>query len=180
MRPHSPPGLRAWRTSTTSTAGFASSTIRARSSCCAPAAPRGPPGPCRRSPPPQAGRRAGAGGRALEGDAFLHLDARGDNACIRDGHAILVDWNWAGIGNGLVDVGGGVAGLRLEGGPEPWSVVDDSRGLAALFAGFFLALAPLPPPETAPRVREFQLRQGGVALGWAARELGLDPPTLSV
>jgi hypothetical protein len=52
----------------------------------------------------------------------------------------------------------------------------DSRGLAALVAGFFASRAGLPPPETAPRVREFQRRQGEVGRAWAARELGLDAP----
>jgi hypothetical protein len=53
--------------------------------------------------------------------------------------------------------------------------VPDSRGLAALIAGFFASRAGLPPPATAPTVREFQRRQAGIALPWAARELGLDP-----
>jgi hypothetical protein len=30
----------------------------------------------------------------------------------------------------------------------------------------------LPPPETAPAVREFQLRQLEVVLAWCERELG--------
>lgn len=115
----------------------------------------------------------------LEGDAFLHLDARGDNACMRGRQTILVDWNWASVGNPLIDVVGWLPSLRLEGGPEPWHVVEESCGLASLFAGFFGSLEPLPAPRTAPAVRDFQRRQAEVALPWAARELGLDPPTLS-
>ena len=67
--------------------------------------------------------------------------------------------------------------LKLEGGPDPWELVPDSQGFAALMAGFFAARAGLPPPPTAPTVREFQHRQAEVALPWAARELGLPPPT---
>jgi len=52
--------------------------------------------------------------------------------------------------------------------------VPDSRGLAPLIAGFFAARAGLPPPLTAPKVREIQRRQLEVALPWAARELGLN------
>ena len=48
---------------------------------------------------------------------------------------------------------------------------------AAVSAGLFAARVGLPPPPTAPRVREFQLRQAEVALPWAARELDL-PRTL--
>jgi hypothetical protein len=40
-------------------------------------------------------------------------------------------------------------------------------------AGFFLSLAGLPAPATAPKVRDIQRRQGVVALSWAARELSL-------
>src|SRR5205823_2619368 len=50
----------------------------------------------------------------------------------------------------------------------------------AAVAGFFAARAGLPPPEGAPTVRAFQREQLAVALPWAARELGLDPPTLTL
>ena len=113
---------------------------------------------------------------ALEGDAFLHLDVRSDNLCLRDGRAVFVDWNLAHVGNPLLDIVAWLPSLRLEAGPEPGELVADSEGLAALLAGFFAARAGLPPPSTAPRVREFQRRQAEVALPWAAVELGLPPP----
>jgi Phosphotransferase enzyme family len=109
----------------------------------------------------------------LEGDAFMHLDVRSDNLCLRDGRAVFVDWNWASIGNPLLDVVAWLPSLRLEGGPEPWEIVADSEGLAALMAGYFMSAAGLPPPKTAPNVRDIQKRQGELALAWAARELGL-------
>ena len=40
----------------------------------------------------------------VQGEAFLHLDVRSDNICIADGRAVLVDWNWASLGNPLVDL----------------------------------------------------------------------------
>ena len=113
---------------------------------------------------------------ALEGEAFLHLDVRSDNLCLQEEGAVLVDWNFAHIGNPLLDIVGWLPSLKLEGGPDPWEVVADSQGFAALLAGFFAAAAGLPPPPTAPTVREFQRRQAEVALPWAARELGLPPP----
>jgi phosphotransferase family enzyme len=112
----------------------------------------------------------------LSGDALLHLDVRSDNLCMRDGRVLLVDWNLACVGNPLLDVVAWLPSLRLEGGPDPSEVVADSHGLAALIAGFFAGRAGLPPPPTAPTVREFQLRQAQVALPWAARELDLPPP----
>jgi Phosphotransferase enzyme family len=112
----------------------------------------------------------------LEGDAFLHLDVRSDNLCLRDGRAVFVDWNHAHVGNPLLDIVAWLPSLRLEAGPEPQELVSDSEGLAALVAGFFASRAGLPPPATAPRVREFQLRQAEVALPWAAGELELPPP----
>jgi Phosphotransferase enzyme family len=115
----------------------------------------------------------------LTGDALLHLDVRSDNLCIRGDQVLLVDWNLACVGNPLIDTVAWLPSLRLEGGPEPWELVPDSGGLAALLAGFFAARAGLPPPATAPTVRDFQRRQAEVALPWAARELGLSPPRLS-
>jgi hypothetical protein len=109
----------------------------------------------------------------LHGDALLHLDLRSDNLCIREGAVLLVDWNYACTGNPVIDVVAWAPSLRLEGGPDPWDLVPDSGGLAALIAGFFAARAGLPAPATAPAVRVFQRRQAEVALPWAARELGL-------
>jgi len=113
----------------------------------------------------------------LVGDAFMHLDVRSDNLCLREGRAVLVDWNLAHVGNPLLDDVAWLPSLKLEGGPDPWELVPDSQGFAALMAGFFAARAGLPPPPTAPTVREFQRRQASVALPWAARELGLPPPS---
>lgn len=112
----------------------------------------------------------------LAGEAFLHLDVRSDNLCLQEGRAVLVDWNLAHVGNPLLDIVGWLPSLKLEGGPDPWELVPDSQGFAALLAGYFASRAGLPPPATAPRVREFQRRQAEIALPWAARELGLPPP----
>jgi aminoglycoside phosphotransferase (APT) family kinase protein len=112
----------------------------------------------------------------LDGDAFLHLDVRSDNLCLREERAVLVDWNLAHVGNPLLDVVAWLPSLKLEGGPDPWELVSDSQGFAALIGGYFAARAGLPPPPTAPRVRDFQRRQAEVALPWAAAELGLPLP----
>ena len=115
----------------------------------------------------------------LDGGAFLHLDVRSDNLCFVGDRAVLVDWNLAAVGNPLLDAVAWLPSLRLEGGPEPWKLVPDSGGLASLMAGFFASRAGLPPPETAPTVREFQRRQAAIALPWASRELGLRPDAVS-
>ena len=108
------------------------------------------------------------------GEALLHLDVRSDNICLRDGRALLVDWNHACLGNPDVDLASWVPSLRAEGGPEPWEVLPDQPELAAWVAGFFAARVGLPPPPTAdPSVRALQLAQLEAALPWAVRELGL-------
>jgi aminoglycoside phosphotransferase (APT) family kinase protein len=111
----------------------------------------------------------------LSGASLVHLDVRGDNLCVRDGRVLFVDWNLACVGNPLIDVVAWLPSLRLEGGPEPWELVPDTGGLAALLAGYFASRAGLPTPPTAPRVRPFQRAQAEVALPWAVRELGLPP-----
>jgi hypothetical protein len=114
----------------------------------------------------------------FEGDALLHLDVRSDNIALRDGRAVLVDWNWACVGNALLDVAAWAPSLHLEGGPAPDEFV---RGpgvpeFAAALAGAWAARAGLPPPPTGPRVREGQRRQLTVALPWACRLLGIEEP----
>jgi hypothetical protein len=112
----------------------------------------------------------------LAGDALVHCDVRSDNLCLRDGAAVLFDWNWASVGNARIDVAFWLPSLVLEEGcVRPEDVLEDEPELAALVAGFFAALAGLPPPAGAPTVRGFQLAQLEVALPWAARALGLAP-----
>lgn len=112
----------------------------------------------------------------IEGDALLHLDVRSDNICLADRGAVLVDWNWAHTGNPDLDIACWLPSLRLEGGPEPEKILPGAGGFAAMLAGFFGVRAGVPPPPTAPHVRGIQLAQLRVALPWAARELGLEPP----
>jgi len=114
----------------------------------------------------------------FEGSDLLHLDVRSDNIALRDGRAILVDWNWACCGNALLDTAAWAPSLHAEGGPPPEQVVrgDGVAELAAALAGFFAARVGLSPPATAPRVRILQREQLAVALPWACRALGLPAP----
>jgi hypothetical protein len=118
--------------------------------------------------------RAAAESAPLEGDALLHLDVRSDNLCLADRGAVLVDWNWVHRGNPDLDLAAWLPSLRLEGGPEPETILSGAGGLAALLAGFFASRAGLPEPPTAPRVREFQRAQAEICLSWASRELDLE------
>jgi hypothetical protein len=107
----------------------------------------------------------------LDGDSLVHGDVRSDNLCLRSGHAVLLDWNHARIGNPAFDVAFWLPSLVLEGGPVPESFGVDE--FAAFVAGYFAASAGLPAPTGAPRVRGFQRAQLEVALPWACRVLGL-------
>jgi len=114
----------------------------------------------------------------VDGDALVHFDVRSDNVALRDGRALLVDWNWAARGNALLDVVLWAPSLRAEGGPPPEEIVSGSGvgETASSIAGFWAARVGLPPPSTGPRVREVQLAQLRVALPWACRELGIATP----
>jgi hypothetical protein len=107
----------------------------------------------------------------IAGEALVHCDVRSDNLCLRDGRAIIFDWNHARIGNPDFDIAFWLPSLALEGGPQPRAF--DVDEFAVYVAGFFAAHAGLPPPEGAPHVRGFQLAQLEVALPWAIRVLGL-------
>ena len=109
----------------------------------------------------------------IAGDAFSHLDTRSDNICFVDGRAILVDWNWAGTANPLIDAAFWMPSLFAEGGPAPMEALPEAGDLTAVVSGFFAAIAGLPPPEGAPTVRPLQLLQLKVALPWAVEVLGL-------
>jgi hypothetical protein len=114
----------------------------------------------------------------LDGESLMHFDVRSDNLCIRGDRAILIDWNFACVGNPLVDVAAWLPSLEMEGGPAPEDVIGSPVGIAeitALLAGYFCARAGRPPIPQAPHVRHLQLAQSRTALPWAARALGLPP-----
>ena len=107
----------------------------------------------------------------LAGDSLLHGDVRSDNLCLRDGRAVLLDWNHACIGNAAFDIAAWLPSLALEGGPHPATFGVDEH--AAFISGYFAAMAGLPAPEGAPTVRGFQRAQLEVALPWTCAALGL-------
>jgi Phosphotransferase enzyme family len=111
----------------------------------------------------------------ITGDSFVHLDVRSDNICIRDGEAVLVDWNWASLGNPAVDAAFWAPSLFVEGGPTPLELQPEAGDLTAVVSGFFAPIAGLPPPAGAPTVRPLQLAQLKAALPWAVDVLGLPP-----
>jgi hypothetical protein len=115
----------------------------------------------------------------IEGEHLLHFDVRSDNLCLRSGRALLVDWNFACIGNPLADVAAWLPSLHAEGGPAPDEVLEpgpEIAALAAMFAGYFAAHAGRPPIPEAPHVRPLQLMQARTAIPWASRALGLTEP----
>jgi hypothetical protein len=122
---------------------------------------------------------AAARAAPLAGEALLHLDVRSDNVCLRDGVAVLVDWNWATVGNPDLDLAAWLPSLGAEGGPPPDEVLHDRGELAAAIAGFLCAHAGRPPILTAPGVRRLQLASARVALPWACQSLGLPEPSQS-
>lgn len=111
----------------------------------------------------------------IAGESLLHFDVRSDNVAIAGDRAVLVDWNWACIGNPLFDRAAWAPSLRVEGGPPPEELVPDCPpGYPALLAGFWAARVGLPPPPgAAPGLRDLQLAQLEVVLPWAVRALRL-------
>jgi aminoglycoside phosphotransferase (APT) family kinase protein len=112
----------------------------------------------------------------IEGDALLHMDVRSDNLCLREGRAMLIDWNWACVGDPRFERASWLPSLQAEGGPAPEEVLrEPAPEMAALLAGYFCSRAGLPAIPAAPHVRQLQVQQARTALPWAARELGLPP-----
>jgi hypothetical protein len=118
-----------------------------------------------------------AGEAPQSGASRVHLDVRSDNLCFRNGRAVLLDWNHAGVGNADLDVAFWLPSLHAEGGPPPEQILPMSPALAALVAGFFCSHAAGAPLPEAPHVRPLQLRQARTSFPWAVRAVGLEEPT---
>jgi hypothetical protein len=113
----------------------------------------------------------------LAGGSLVHLDVRSDNVCFRDGRVMLIDWNAASIMNPDVEVAAWLPSLHAEGGPAPEEILPSVPELAGWLAGYFCSRAGEPGIADAPHVRGLQLMQARTALPWAARALGLRPPS---
>ena len=123
--------------------------------------------------------RAAAEAVELSGNSLVHVDIRSDNLCLRDGRALLFDWNQASIGNPRFDRAEWLPSLAAEGGPLPDQLLPHADGatFASVFAGFWGARAGLAAPPWGPKLREVQRLQAEIALSWAARALDLPPPS---
>jgi hypothetical protein len=110
---------------------------------------------------------------ALDGDRFLHMDVRSDNVCFAGDRVVLIDWNWACVGNPRVDIAAWLPSLHAEGGPPPEAILPGEPELAALMSGYFASHAGLPSSDAPPHVRPLQRLQLSTALPWAVRALSL-------
>ncbi len=99
-----------------------------------------------------------------------------DKSCSHDGRVVLVDWNWACVGNGTLDVAVLAASIDADGGPKAEDLLSDDGGTATILAGFWASKAGLPAPD-ATHVRRIQLHCLRSALPWTARVLGLPSPS---
>jgi hypothetical protein len=112
----------------------------------------------------------------LDGDDLLHGDIKSGNVCFLGDRTILIDWNWAARGNGLLDIATWLPALCDEGGPAPEALLPAEAPLAAAVAGNLAIRAPLPAPAQFPSLRISQKRKLGHALPWACRVLRVPAP----
>jgi hypothetical protein len=112
----------------------------------------------------------------LGGSKLVHFDVRSDNMCLLDNKLILIDWDWACLGNPIIDIATWLPGLHYQGGPEPSDILPNQPELAAWLSGCWAARAALPAPwKHGKQLRTLQYRQLKSALIWATKELHLEP-----
>ncbi len=115
-------------------------------------------------------------GADLSGSELIHLDVRSDNICFLGDRTVLVDWNWARIGNAELDAVAWAPSVTVENGPSPETFLDADPNLVALIAGYWAYRAGMAPPAPGSQVRALQRRLLEVALPWTAKLLNLPAP----
>lgn len=119
---------------------------------------------------------------AFSGETLLHFDLRADNIVLTSSEVYIVDWPHAAVGAPWVDLAYFLPSVAMQGGPAPqdlfWSHPlsitasrDDVLRVMAVFTGYMLGSATMPPPPGLPRLREFQLAQGTESASWLAQLL---------
>ena len=116
----------------------------------------------------------------LSGTKLVHNDVHSGNVCFPDGRAVLTDWATAARGNPDLDVAFAIVSVRAEGGRLPRRrLLEDEGAWSARLAGHNAVEASSPMPDWAEpgsTLRLEQLEDLRVALPWAARASGLEPP----
>lgn len=125
---------------------------------------------------------------AEEPFVLMHFDTRSDNVRLQGRLLRIFDWPLAAVGPHEFELAGFAQSVEAEGGsccedvagwyasvlePRPKLLDASITGIA----GYFADRAPRPPLEGLPRLRSIQRRQLRASLAWAARRLGLPPPT---
>jgi hypothetical protein len=119
---------------------------------------------------------------------LLHFDTRSDNVRLDGDLLRMFDWPWASVGPPEFDFGAFAQSVASEGGPDPelltrWYAevlpidADVLTACVAGISGYFADRGSQPHVPELPRLRSVQRRQLKASLPWAARRLGLDPPT---
>lgn len=116
----------------------------------------------------------------LRGSSLVHNDVHSGNVCFVGDHAVLLDWAAAARGNPDLDIAFAIVSVLVEGGRLPArQLLADEGAWAARLAGHNAVEASSPLPDWAEpdsTLREVQLLDLRVALPWAARAIGLEPP----
>jgi aminoglycoside phosphotransferase (APT) family kinase protein len=121
--------------------------------------------------------------QAAAGSTLLHSDLRADNLLLTPTRVVAVDWPWASVGAGWVDLLLLLPSVTMQGGPDPQPTfaahpvaaeADPQAVTAALaaFAGYLVEGARQPSPSGLPTLRAFQHGQGVVAVAWLRQRTG--------
>jgi hypothetical protein len=111
------------------------------------------------------------------GDALVHWDARADNALIRAGRAVLVDWAWASRGAPWLDTLALAMDFTVQGGPDPDDFLRRNevtrnvppahlRAVLETLLGMFAHRARSPAPPGLPTIRQWQAHCRDRVLRW--------------
>lgn len=109
----------------------------------------------------------------LGGDRLVQADIRSDNLCFIGDRTVVVDWNHACVGNPKLDLIGWLPTLYFEGGPAPWEVNTQEKGLISLLSGYYASSAYKPEPRLGSTIRQLQLKCLTASLPWMGYTFGL-------
>lgn len=111
----------------------------------------------------------------LAGEQLLHFDVRSSNVCFRNGAPLLIDWNWACIGNGALELIHWLPNLRVDGGEVPEGITRQQPELVSMMTGYWAFRAGMPEPRPDSTLRKVQLAQLREVLPWCIEALELSP-----